>query len=455
MRSPITTRNLSENSGLKRKKGKYFNSKTTSVATSHSSPQRSTSSSASSFRFKGLKITECVHNGKVQPRVYFPKGSPLKPSGGYRWYRSLDEAEQAVVEHEALQRRFGELARTVTVEELVEARSAKAWLEGTGISLVEAAQQVKAALESALESRTVIEGLDAYHAGIWEKFEDRKKQSLRTEPRHWRSVKQTIARLDQVKHLNLRALTGGKLRTCLSGLSKSSLKGHLRNLHAAFEFCIDAGWMDENPARDLRRFKADRPSKSRIIQTFTVEEVRAFLLAVAEEAPRAIPYFAICFFAGVRPEAAFKITWDDVGPNGYIYVPHTANKSGHAYNVKILPVLARWLDWWEAQGQIRAGLVVPFSTSTLKRIRKNAMTKAGMTRWRQDGTRKTFATAHRGTFKCKVLTSAALGHKGTTVLDEHYDSRLMTEEESEQYWQILPPDLHHPIDEEASQWDEK
>ncbi len=182
MEHPKHITNLNRRLGSARKKEKYFNSETTSVATSNSSPQRSSSSAASSFRFKGLKITECVHNGKVQPRVYFPKGSPLKPSGGYRWYRSLDEAEQAVVEHEALQRRFGELARTVTVEELVEARSAKAWLEGTGVSLVEAAQQVKVALDKALESRTVKEGLGAYHAGVWEKFEDRKKQSLRTEP---------------------------------------------------------------------------------------------------------------------------------------------------------------------------------------------------------------------------------------------------------------------------------
>jgi integrase len=362
----------------------------------------------------------------------------------------MEEAEHAVLENEALQRRFGELACTVTVQELVEARSAKDYLEGTGVSLVEAARQVKAALEKAQESRTVKEGLDAYHTGIWERFQERKKENPRTQPRHWRGVKGTIARLGPIHHLSLREVTGEKLRSCLSGSSKHVLKSHLRNLHAAFEFCIDSGWMDENPSRALNRMRPDKSSKARSVQTFTVEEVRRFLLVVAEEDSRAIPYFAICFFAGVRPEAAFKITWADVGQNGYIYVPHTANKSGHAYNVKILPVLARWLNWWEAQGQIRAGLVVPFSTSTLKRIRKNAMTKAGMTRWVQDVTRKTFATAHRGAFKCKVLTSAALGHKGTTVLDEHYDSRLMTEDEAAEYWNILPPESQPQKEKEAA-----
>jgi hypothetical protein len=78
------------------------------------------------------------------------------------------------------------------------------------------------------------------------------------------------------------------------------------------------------------------------------------------------------------------------------------------------------------------------------------MEKAGIAAWVQDGTRKTFATAHRGKFKCKVLTSAALGHKGTTVLDEHYDSRLMTPQEAAKYWEIFPPETEAPTGEEAA-----
>jgi integrase len=102
-------------------------------------------------------------------------------------------------------------------------------------------------------------------------------------------------------------------------------------------------------------------------------------------------------------------------------------------------VLIRWLEWWETQGHQRSGDILPLSASTLTRKRRLILEEAGIKRWIQDGTRKTFATAHRETFKCKLLTSAALGHKGTTVLDEHYDSRLMTNDEAARYWQILPP----------------
>jgi integrase len=388
-----------------------------------------------------LKISEALHNGKIQPRVYFPKGSPNKPNGGVRWYKSVAAAKAAIAENHALATRFGQIAKEVTVNELVEARAAAEELKETGFSLLEAAKQVKLALSKTLVSKSVKEGLGAYHNSLWEKFRERKKDNPRCEPRHWRSVKYTLARLKSLENTTLLELTPDKLRPLFKKLSKSSCKSHLRNLHAGFEYCIDEGWMESNPVQSLKRMTPDRATQSRTIKTFTVAQVRNFMTALAHTDIRAVPYFAGCFFAGVRPEAAMKLNWSDIGDNGYLYVPHPANKSGHAYNVQVLPVLSRWLEWWEAQGNKRTGTLLPLSAASLKRVRKRVMDAAGIRQWVQDGTRKTFATAHRGTFKCKIQTSAALGHKGTTVLDEHYDSRLMTEAEAAEYWKILPPEI--------------
>ena len=391
------------------------------------------------MRVNELKISESLHNGKLQARVYYPKGSPSKRKGGYKWYPSWAVAKAAVLENSALVARYGHIAKDVTLNELVEARSAADELRGTGLSVVDAAKQVKMALSKVLHSKSVKEGLGAYHNSLWEGFLERKKTNPRCEPRHWQGVKHTLARLRSLENSNLLELSPDQLRPLFKDLGKSSFKSHLRNLNAAFEYCIDEGWMEFNPAQSLKRMKTAGNSRKRTVQTFTVAQVRNFMKAVAATDIRAVPYFAVCFFAGVRPEAAKKLKWSDVGGNGYLYVPHTANKTGHAYNVAILPVLTQWIDWWEAQGNMRKGDLLPLSASTLKRVRKRAMGKAGIAEWVQDGTRKTFATAHRGTFKCKVQTSAALGHKGTTVLDEHYDSRLMTEQEAAEYWEIFPP----------------
>jgi integrase len=388
---------------------------------------------------KQLTPSEHTHNGKLQWRVYFPKGVLSGGNAKYVWYQSKEEAEQAIQEIIARRVRFGELAKDVTVTELAEARAASQALAGTGFSALDAARHVKRALERTLSSRTVKEGLDAYHGDILAKYQERKANNPRCEPRHWRSVKHTIARLKPLFTASLMEITPDQVRPLFKKLTKASLKGHLRNLHAAFNYCIDEGWMDSNPVDGLVRMKADVPSTPRQIQTFTVDQTRRIMDAAAKVDIRTVPYFAICFFAGVRPEAALKMKWSDVSANGYIYVPHTVNKSGHAYNAQILPTLRSWISWWESQGNERVGLILPVSPSTLKRVRSKILNEAGLEKWVQDGTRKTFATAFREIHKCKILTSAALGHTGTTVLDEHYDSRLMTAEDAAAYWEIRPP----------------
>jgi hypothetical protein len=86
-----------------------------------------------------LKISEYHHNGRIQARVHFPKGSPAKPNGGYKWYPSRLAAEQAIAENSALTTRYGHMAKDVTLQELVEARLAAEELKGSGLSVVDAA----------------------------------------------------------------------------------------------------------------------------------------------------------------------------------------------------------------------------------------------------------------------------------------------------------------------------
>jgi hypothetical protein len=89
-----------------------------------------------------MQISAQRHNGKIQHRVYYPKGSITKPNSGYVWYRTEAEAKKSVKEEHLLKRRFGEIAQTVNVAELVEARSAREQLDGTGVSVLDAAKHV-------------------------------------------------------------------------------------------------------------------------------------------------------------------------------------------------------------------------------------------------------------------------------------------------------------------------
>jgi hypothetical protein len=111
------------------------------------------------MRVNGLKISEYRHNGKLQARVYYPKNSPNNPKGGYKWYTSRAAAERAIDENSVLATRYGQMAKDVTLQELVEARLAAEELKGSGLSVVDAAKQVKLALTKALASKSVKEGL--------------------------------------------------------------------------------------------------------------------------------------------------------------------------------------------------------------------------------------------------------------------------------------------------------
>ena len=388
-----------------------------------------------------LKISEYLHNGRLQCRVYYPKGSPINPKGGQRWYRSRQAAEQAIAQNHTLQKRYGHLAETLTLCELVEARSAAQVLEGTGLSLVEAAKHVRAALDQTLQSQSFEHGMRAYLSEIWAKFKDRRESQPRREPKHWRSVKRSVAKLSPLYARSLREIRPDDIRPLLGGMTSSSLKGHLRNLHAAFGYCVEQGWLEDNPIRRLKKMRADLASAERKIQTFTAAEVSRIMDAVVRVDRRFAPYFAVCFFAGVRPEAAAKMSWSDVSENGHLYIPNSANKTGHAYTVEINPTLRAWLDWWRKTEGPSAGPLLPFSASSLKRFRNRIIREAGIQRWIQDGARKTFATAHRETFKRKELTAEALGHRGTATLDSFYDSRLMTRQDAHAYWRIVPEDV--------------
>ena len=386
-------------------------------------------------------MAEVIHNGRSAFRVYYRKGllDPLKAKS--RWFQTRQDAEAHISHVLERQSRFGEIAASVKIEELVEARAAAQVLEGTGLSLVEAAKHVRAALDQTLQSQSFEHGMRSYLSEIWAKFKDRRESQPRREPKHWRSVKRSVAKLSPLYARSLREIRPDDIRPLLGGMTSSSLKGHLRNLHAAFGYCVEQGWLEDNPIRRLKKMRADLASAERKIQTFTAAEVSRIMDAVVRVDRRFAPYFAVCFFAGVRPEAVAKMSWSDVSENGHLYIPNSANKTGHAYTVEINPTLRAWLDWWHKTEGPSAGPLLPFSASSLKRFRNRIIREAGIQRWIQDGARKTFATAHRETFKRKELTAEALGHRGTATLDSFYDSRLMTRQDAHAYWRIVPEDV--------------
>jgi integrase len=228
-------------------------------------------------------------------------------------------------------------------------------------------------------------------------------------------------------------LTPESIDSALHGIGPASRNLKIRHLKSVLNFCMKHDWLKDSP---LRRVDL-APIQRREIQTYTPEQVRSIMLAVKQLYPEAVPFFAICFFAGTRPEEVLRLDWNAISDREHICVPAEVSKTRSRRFTTISPTLLAWLNWHEQNGGPTEGRIFPKSEMTLIRMRRN-VAKSAQVKWIQDGARKTFASAHFKTFMDAGKTAYELGHRGTSMLHTHYNQN-MRKEDAEQFWKIVPP----------------
>ena len=206
-----------------------------------------------------------------------------------------------------------------------------------------------------------------------------------------------------------------------------------RTLSLCFGWAKHNGAAADNPIADV---KLAPPKKEREF-VFTPQQT-AILLQSADESLR--PYLALCAFAGLRPEQAQRLWWDQIhfdrGTHGEIEVPEGTDKAGGERIVPIQPNLRAWL--LAVPKEERKG-TVPFS----RRIRRraySALREADSSLpedWPQDGPRHGY-----GTYRLKVTGSFGqvadeMGNSEKTVRADYHRSVSLAAAEA--YWQIYPP----------------
>lgn len=201
-----------------------------------------------------------------------------------------------------------------------------------------------------------------------------------------------------------------------------------RGLFRLFAFAMKRQYAERNPVACLERVTTDASSAPSI---HTPDEVRKVLTAAAQHVPAMLPYYALGYFAGLRPENELRgLRWTDIDfTAGLIHVrPETAKKRRERY-VDLTPNLAAWL----APHRMQAGQIF-YTGYAFKKVGKNS----GVT-WSPDVMRHTFATMHFAAHSDAPRTAAQLGHSGNPgVLFNHY-RRLVRPEVAETFWKILPP----------------
>ena len=209
--------------------------------------------------------------------------------------------------------------------------------------------------------------------------------------------------------------------------SKAYTTRHLYHnlLTIFFSFLEKQGWIDKNPVSPVARTRIPprRPS------VFTPEEVRAVMDTAVRMAPELVPFFALCFFAGIRPETVARLGWEHVEKDR-VFIPMELNKTPHDYEVPLRPNLAAWLDLTPPEK--RNG---PIWGAGMKHMIYKARRKSGV-KWIQDGPRHTFAScvcALEGTEKAVEQ----MGHRSPTMLYRHY-RKLISKEQAQAFFEIFP-----------------
>jgi integrase len=362
------------------------------------------------------------HNN-IRWRVTFAKGELHPTKGKKKDFRTEKEAKAFVKEWIKARNSLGSLSKQITVEDAADAVKAQQYLP-RGVTLERAARFTAQQLEKAAASKLFREGYQDFLA--WSEEDHRSK-------RHLRDHRQTFKLFTFLWEKKLTEITRDDIESKLKSLPRSTKNLKVRHLSAVFNHCISKDWLEINPVSKIKQAKPE--AKDSEIKIFSSSDVKKFMDSVSSIFPEAVPYFAISFFAGTRPEEITKLKWENINEDD-ITISAFVNKTNTLRYTTINKTLRAWLEWHRSNNGKTVGLIFPKSTKTLERNRRKIAKAAGI-KWIQDGARKTFASAHYKTYG-EEKTIRELGHRGNQMLHKHYNKNIR-EGEAKAFWDCLPP----------------
>jgi len=349
---------------------------------------------------------------------------PLLSSTAKRERRYFD-TKKAAKEFCAQQRirleNYGTTSTTLPAGKIEEAAAAFDKLNGTGIGLLEAVEQVlhwKHTREESVTFKT-----------MFDKFIDAKGNRSAA---YLTALRCTLPRFGALHDRLACEISASEIEDQLRGASASVHNAFLRYLRAVFNFGIRRGWCVENPVKRIEMHSLKMRK-----EILTNVQVAALLKAVCETDFELLPYHVLCIFAGIRPKEVERLTWNNVNmEEHFIEVPDEKSKTAIRRIVEMEPLLVRWLDYCiKAGGNIQDG-VTP--TSNLRKRLRTIRKAAGFDRWPQDAPRRTFASCWLAVHSDVNRLNLLMGHTSPEMLWRHYH-RAVTQKHAKAFWKIEPP----------------
>lgn len=206
-------------------------------------------------------------------------------------------------------------------------------------------------------------------------------------------------------------------------------------LTAFCEYCRQEGWLEINPASGIRNFKKkDLPKPPPSV--LTVDQAsRLMHFLETYEGGRLVPYYALCLFAGIRPD------WDNGEiskirpehfdlPNRQLKLPGEITKTGKPRITVLQPNLVKWLKAYPIEQ-----LPVIFRGLETIHVRARRHHNLG-----HDVLRHTYCSMLVGKFRSVADTALQAGNSESVMWSSYLN--LVPEAQAKTFWQISPKHCH-------------
>jgi integrase/recombinase XerD len=198
-------------------------------------------------------------------------------------------------------------------------------------------------------------------------------------------------------------------------------------LSSFFEVCWRRGYITANPIERIDRPYVDRKAPA----ILTMRQVGFALVWTMRNRPDLLGWLALALLAGVRPEEAIKLTWDNINlERGEIRIDAAASKVRRRRIVPLTLSAVAWLRLAKAIGS-PLPLTIDAKTRKLRKLRR-AM---GFRIWPKDILRHTAAS-----YLCAVYPAADVADwlgNSVSILRQHY-KELVPRSDGRRFRCLLP-----------------
>lgn len=224
--------------------------------------------------------------------------------------------------------------------------------------------------------------------------------------------------------LPVSGVTPRGIESVLAGLTPHNRNNALRVWSAFFRWASGEGACAGDPCARAARARLPEPPKGVI----TPAQAGAVMACAAARRPDMVPYLALAFFAGIRPEELRRLRPEKIGAS-YILLDGSVTKTASTRSVEIRPNLAAWLSAYPpALGRCVPPLAKKRLYLAMRAIREDTLALASETgdaslavpSWPPDCARHCFATYMYELTKDAAAVAAEMGHKGVDVFFAHY-----------------------------------